>query len=146
MAAQYCTFRLDGHLFGVPVETVQEVLRHQAMTVVPLAPAEVSGLLNLRGQIVVTIDLRARLGLPERSADAPSVNVVVHTHEGTVSLLVDQIGDVLEPAETTFEVVPDTVPASLRVVVDRVCKLDDELMLALDTELADQSADLASAS
>ena len=86
MAAQYCTFRLDGHLFGVPVETVQEVLRHQSMTVVPLAPAEVSGLLNLRGQIVVTVDLRVRLGLQRRSAEAPSVNVVVRTHEGTVSL------------------------------------------------------------
>lgn len=146
MAAQYCTFRLDGHLFGVPVETVQEVLRHQAMTVVPLAPTEVSGLLNLRGQIVVTVDLRVRLGLPRRSADAPSVNVVVRTHEGTVSLLVDQIGDVLEPAEAAFEVVPDTVPASLREVVDRVCKLDGELMLALDTERAVQPATLASAS
>jgi purine-binding chemotaxis protein CheW len=116
------------------------------MTVVPLAPAEVSGLLNLRGQIVVTVDLRVRLGLPQRPADAPSVNVVVRTHEGTVSLLVDQIGDVLEPAEATFEVVPDTVPSALRDVVDRVCKLDGELMLALDTERAVQSATLVSAS
>lgn len=144
MPAQYCTFRLDGHLFGVPVETVQEVLRHQPITVVPLAPAEVSGLLNLRGQIVVTVDLRVRLGLPVRAADAPGVNVVVRTHEGTVSLLVDQIGDVLEPPETAFEVVPDTVPASLREVVDRVCKLDDELMLALDTERAVRPAALVS--
>jgi purine-binding chemotaxis protein CheW len=144
MAAQYCTFRLDGHLFGVPVETVQEVLRHQSMTVVPLAPAEVSGLLNLRGQIVVTVDLRVRLGLTERPADAPSVNVVVRTHEGTVSLLVDQIGDVLEPPEAAFETVPDTVPAALRDVVDRVGKLESELMLVLDTERAVQSAALAS--
>lgn len=146
MAAQYCTFRLDGHLFCVPVETVQEVLRHQSMTVVPLAPAEVSGLLNLRGQIVVTVDLRVRLGLARRPADAPSVNVVVRTHEGTVSLLVDQIGDVLEPAESAFEVVPDTVPATLRDVVDRVGKLEGELMLVLDTERAVQPAALASAS
>jgi purine-binding chemotaxis protein CheW len=136
MAAQYCTFRLDEHLFGIPVETVQEVLRHQSMTVVPLAPAEVSGLLNLRGQIVVTVDLRVRLALPQRPADAPTVNVVVHTHEGTVSLLVDQIGDVLEPADATFEPVPETVPAALREVVDRVCKLERELMLVLDTDRA----------
>jgi purine-binding chemotaxis protein CheW len=140
VAAQYCTFRLDGHLFGIPVETVQEVLRHQSMTGVPLAPPEVSGLLNLRGQIVVTVDLRVRLGLPARAADAPTVNVVVHTHEGTVSLLVDQIGDVLEPADATFEPVPETVPSALREVVDRVCKLDGELMLVLDTDRAVQSA------
>jgi purine-binding chemotaxis protein CheW len=136
MSVQYCTFRLDAHLFGIPVDTVQEVLRHQAMTVVPLAPAEVSGLLNLRGQIVVTVDLRVRLALPPRSADAPTVNVVVHTHEGTVSLLVDQIGDVLGPADGAFEPVPETVPAALREVVDRVCKLERELMLVLDTDRA----------
>jgi purine-binding chemotaxis protein CheW len=144
MSAQYCTFRLDGHLFGVPVETVQEVLRHQSMTVVPLAPAEVSGLLNLRGQIVVTVDLRVRLNLAARPADAASVNVVVRTHDGTVSLLVDQIGDVLEPAESAFEPVPDTVPGALREVVERVCKLDTELMLVLDTEKALQPATSAS--
>ncbi|HET8614481.1 MAG TPA: chemotaxis protein CheW [Actinomycetales bacterium] len=138
MTRQFCTFRLDGHLFGVPVETVQEVLRHQSMTVVPLAPVEVSGLLNLRGQIVVTVDLRVRLDLPPREADTASVNVVVRTHDGTVSLLVDQIGDVLEPTQADFEPVPETVPASLREVVEQVCKLDGELMLVLDTERAVQ--------
>jgi purine-binding chemotaxis protein CheW len=136
MAAQYCTFRLDGHLFGIPVDTVQEVLQHQSMAVVPLAPPEVAGLLNLRGQIVVTVDLRVRLALPPRRLDAPTVNVVVRTQEGTVSLLVDRIGDVLEPAVATFEPVPETVPAALRSVVDHVCKLEGELMLVLDTERA----------
>ena len=65
---------------------------------------------------------------------------MVRTHEGTVSLLVDQIGDVLEPADATFEPAPETVPGRLREVVDRVCKLDTELMLVLDTERAVRSA------
>jgi purine-binding chemotaxis protein CheW len=140
MAAQYCTFRLDGHLFGIPVETVQEVLRHQSMAVVPLAPPEVAGLLNLRGQIVVTVDLRVRLGLPARPDGTPTVSVVVRTHEGTVSLVVDQIGDVLEPSDVMSEPVPETVPAALRSVVDHVCKLEGELMLVLDTDRAVSSA------
>jgi purine-binding chemotaxis protein CheW len=146
MTAQYCTFRLDGHLFGIPVDTVQEVLQHQSMAAVPLAPPEVAGLLNLRGQIVVTVDLRVRLDLPTRPADAPTVNVVVRTHEGTVSLLVDQIGDVLEPPGATFEPGPETVPSALRAVVDRVCKLDQELMLVLDTERAVHTAAAVEAS
>jgi purine-binding chemotaxis protein CheW len=146
MAAQYCTFRLDGHLFGIPVDTVQEVLQHQSMAVVPLAPPEVAGLLNLRGQIVVTVDLRVRLALPARPEGTPTVNVVVRTHEGTVSLLVDQIGDVLEPADAMFEPVPETVPAALRCVVDHVCKLEGELMLVLDTQRAVHSAVEAAAS
>jgi purine-binding chemotaxis protein CheW len=136
MPAQYCTFRLDGHLFGIPVETVQEVLQQQPMASVPLAPPEVAGLLNLRGQIVVTLDLRIRLGLPVRPDGQQTVGVVVCTHEGTVNLVVDQIGDVLEPADDRFEPVPQTVPASVRSVVDRVCTLESELLLVLDTDRA----------
>ena len=71
--SQYCTFSLDGHVFGVPVSSVQEVLRSQDLTTVPLAPTEIAGLLNLRGQIVTSLELRARLGLPPRDPDAPEI-------------------------------------------------------------------------
>jgi len=136
VAGKFCTFLLDGHLFGIAVEHVQEVLRSQRLTDVPLAPADICGLLNLRGQIVTTIDLRTRLGLPARDADAPSVNVVVRSGDGAVSLVVDQIGHVLEPPSSTFEPAPDTVPADVRELVEHVCKLEDGLLLVLDTERA----------
>lgn len=139
MSRQYCTFRLDNHLFGVPVESVQEVLKQQELTTVPLAPPEVSGLINLRGQIITTLELRSRLGLGRRAPGAQAVNVVVRTASGgVVSLLVDEIGDVLEPAEESFEALPETVPSHIRALVSRVCKLDGHLMLVLDTELAVQ--------
>jgi purine-binding chemotaxis protein CheW len=139
MSRQYCTFRLDKHLFGVPVESVQEVLKQQELTTVPLAPREVSGLINLRGQIITTLELRTRLGLGARPPGAPAVNVVVRTAEGgVVSLLVDEIGDVLEPTDESFEALPETVPSRIRALVSRVCKLDGHLMLVLDTELAVQ--------
>ncbi|MBO9521515.1 MAG: chemotaxis protein CheW [Nocardioidaceae bacterium] len=141
MADQFCTFLLDGHLFGIPVQDVQEVLRHQEIRPVPLAVPEIRGLLNLRGQIVTTIDLRTRLGLP--ATEESAVNVIVRTPDGPVSLLVDRIGDVLEPAESTFEPAPDTVPRHLRELVKRVCKLADGLMLVLDTELAVDVEDAA---
>lgn len=137
MANQYCTFRLGGHLFGVPVETVQEVLREQNLTPVPMASREVSGLINLRGQIVITIDLRERMGLPARDEGFEATNVVVRTSGDTVtSLLVDKIGDVLEPDQDRFEAPPDTVVGRVRELVTRVCKLDRELMLVLDTDKA----------
>lgn len=136
MSTQYCTFRLGGHLFGVPVETVQEVLREQALTKVPLSSREVSGLINLRGQIVITIDLRERMGLPTRDEDTEVTNVVVRTSDAVTSLLVDEIGDVLEPDTDRFEAPPDTVPGRVRDLVTRVCKLDRELMLVLDTDKA----------
>ena len=63
---QFSTFVVDRLLFGVEVEKVQEVIRYQEMTRVPLAPPVVKGLINLRGQIVTAIDLRRRLELSER--------------------------------------------------------------------------------
>jgi purine-binding chemotaxis protein CheW len=129
---QFCTFYLDGFLFGIEVKKVQEVIRHQAMTRVPLAPKLIGGLINLRGQIVTAIDLRLRLGLPERKADELPMNVVARSDEGAVSLLVDEIGDVLEVQEQQFEDVPQTMRQA-RDLIRGVYKLPDRLLLVLDT-------------
>src|SRR4051812_36691478 len=107
---QFCTFYLDGLLFGVEVERVQEVIRYQEMTPVPLAPAVVRGLINLRGQIVTAIDLRRRLELPEREGRQKlPINVVIRAGEEPISLLVDEIGEVVEEAENALEPAPPTL-------------------------------------
>lgn len=131
---QFCTFFLDGHVFGTPVPKVQEVILHQEMTRVPLAPDVVSGLINLRGQIVSAIDLRRRLGLPERPEGQLPMNVVVRTADGAVSLLVDEIGDVIEVEEETLESPPETLQGFAREVVRGVYKLSGRLLLALDID------------
>src|SRR5260370_40372646 len=105
-----CTFFVDGQLFGVEVCTGQEIVRPQPMPRVPLAPQVVRGLLNLRGQIVTALDLRHRLGLPERSGlptQQRPMNVVVRTADGVSSLLADDIGDVLEVEAEAFEPPPE---------------------------------------
>lgn len=131
---QFCTFFLDGHVFGTPVPKVQEVILHQEMTRVPLAPGVISGLINLRGQIVSAIDLRRRLGLPERPEGQLPMNVVVRTGDGAVSLLVDEIGDVIEVEEETLESPPETLQGFGREVVRGVYKLSGRLLLALDID------------
>src|ERR1700730_16294086 len=103
---QYCTFLVDGLFLGIEVCQVQEVLRYLEMTRVPLASRVVQGLINLRGQIVTALDLRRRLELADRPAEQLPMNVVVHTEAGTVSLLVDEIGDVLEISQDLFEGLP----------------------------------------
>jgi len=129
---KFCTFTLTDYLFGVDVREVQEVLRYQEQTRVPLAPAVVSGLINLRGQIVTAIDLRRRLELPERPADQRPVNVVVRTEGGAVSLLVDQIGDVIEVADDLFEPPPETLAKFVRELILGAYKLEERLLLVLD--------------
>ena len=139
--AQYSTFFVGDLFFGIDVLSVQEVLRFQEMTCVPLAPEVIEGLINLRGQIVTAIDMRRRLGLPPRSTDVRPMNMVVRTEDSAVSLLVDEIGDVLEVEGSAFEAPPDNLGPEARELIRGVYKLKDRLLLVLDTE---RTVDLAS--
>ena len=140
---QLCTFYLDGLFFGVEVHKVQEVIRYQEMTRVPLASPVVRGLINLRGQIVTAIDLRRRLELRDRAAGDLPMNVVIRTDDGPVSLLVDEIGDVMEVDAEAFERPPETLKGVGRDMIGGAYKCKDRLLLTLDTEKAVQlTADL----
>lgn len=130
----YATFALADRSVGIPVDRVQEVLRAQPLTPVPLAHAHVSGLLNLRGQIVTAIDLRARLGLPARADDDATANVIVRTEDGPLSLVVDALGDVVDVEDEDFEPPPETLRGASRPLIKGAYKLDDALLLDLDLD------------
>src|SRR5277367_4248067 len=127
-ARQFCTFYLENHLFGIELRDVREVLQQLELTEVPLAPYAVRGLMNLRGQIVMAVDLRRQLGLPERPANQPAMNVIVRTGEDAVSLLVDEIGDVIEAGDDSFEPPPETLQGAMRSAIRGVHKLEKQLM------------------
>lgn len=137
---QYCSFYVGDLFIGVDVCVVQEMIRYQEMTRVPLAPIELRGLINLRGQIVTAIDLRRRLQLAARSEGELPMNVVVRTSDGVVSLLVDEIGDVLSVDVSDFEEPPDTLVGVSRELIEGVYKLKDQLLLVVDP---DKAADLS---
>jgi purine-binding chemotaxis protein CheW len=130
---EYCTFHVEGMFFGVEVQLVQEVIRYQEMTSVPLSSREISGLINLRGQIVTAIDVRRRLSLADRPEGKLPMNVVVRTEDGAVSLLVDEIGDVLDVDTATYEPPPATLDGVVRDLTTGIHKLKDRLLLLLDT-------------
>ncbi|MGA9355703.1 MAG: chemotaxis protein CheW [Terriglobales bacterium] len=140
-AQQFCTFYLDKLLFGVELKGVQEVIRSLEVTQVPLAPNVVRGLINLRGQIVTAIDLRRRLELKPRPADTPPMNVVVRSDDGAISFLVDEIGDVVEVDDSSFEPAPEMLRGSIRNMILGVHKLNGRLMHVLDMEKAGQITD-----
>jgi purine-binding chemotaxis protein CheW len=140
-SSQFSTFFVADLFFGVDVLHVQEVLRSQPMTSVPQAPNVIEGLINLRGQIVTAIDMRRRLLLPARGADnAGSMNMVVRTADGAVSLLVDEIGDVLGMDASAYERPPDNLAPAAKDLIRGVYKLKDRLLLVLDEE---RTVDLA---
>ena len=132
---QFCSFRLDGQLFGVAVERVQEVLRQLDMTPVPLARRDICGLINLRGQIVTAIDLRRRLELPDRLAgDRTPMNVVVRAADELVSFLVDEIAEVIEVDLENLDEPPPTLDGVARELIRGAYKLPGRLLLLLDLE------------
>ena len=131
---QFCTFYIDSLFFGIEVCHVQEVLRYEHMTAVPLASAEIQGLINLRGLIVPAVDLRRRLGysdLPE--SDFP-MNVVVKHNGEPVSLLVDKIGDVFDVEDELFEAPPETLSGRARELIVGAYKLKTCLLLVLNVD------------
>jgi two-component system chemotaxis sensor kinase CheA len=141
---QLCTFRLGGTLFGIDVLDVQEVLRPQVGTPIPLAPEVIQGLINLRGETVTLLDLGQRLGLEpavrrvtSNSSDLyedVTMNVVLRTGGGVISVFVDEVGEVLELSSREFEPVPGSTDAETRRLARGVYKLPDELLLELDVE------------
>jgi len=143
---QFCTFYLDKLMFGVDLERVQEVIRYLEITEIPLASRVVSGLMNLRGQIVTGIDLRRRLDLADRTDGAAPMNVVIRSADGAVSLLVDYIGDVVEVTDESFERPPETLQGKVRDVILGVHKLEKQLMHVLNTERACETAETAASS
>ncbi|HRD61723.1 MAG TPA: chemotaxis protein CheW [Nocardioides sp.] len=135
--ARMVTFELGDRLYGVDVRAVQEVLRGQPLTRVPLAPPGLAGLINLRGQVLTAMDLCERLGLPPRPPDAPEPMVVVVRVDGeSIALLVDRIGGVVDVSDDNVEAPPDPLTGPTPHLIQGAYKLEGELLLALDVERA----------
>ena len=130
----YASCRVGDLLVGVNVEAVQEVTEGSELTPVPLASPLISGLLNLRGEIVTAIDLRRCLLLDERPAGLQPVHVILRTADRSVSLLVDEVGEVLVVESDDFEAPPRTLRGRLRELISGAYKLDGGLLLALDID------------
>jgi purine-binding chemotaxis protein CheW len=140
---QVCAFTLGDHLFGIDVQYIQEVFRFQECTPVPLTPSLVTGLLNLRGQIVMAIDLRERLGLPERQNEESPTSIVVRIDNGILSFLVDELFDIMTLDVGQFEEIPETLSDTEKQFVTGCFKLENRLLIMLDTQqVADISSDL----
>lgn len=133
-----CTFDVDSLFIGIQISRIQEILRPQPVTPVPLTSSVITGLMSLRGQIVPVINLAERLGVQLADGGAEAFNVLIRTPDGPVSLLVDRVGDVVEVPPEAFEPAPDTLRSSLRPLIRGAYKLEKRLLLALNAEAAIQ--------
>ncbi|MFI7586948.1 chemotaxis protein CheW [Spongisporangium articulatum] len=131
--SQLSTFVVGPYLFGVEVELVQEIVRLESMTPVPLAAGAIGGLINLRGEVITAVDLRKRLGMPPAKRVRPgTLNVVVRVDGEPTSLVVDEIGGVVTVDGLPFEETPSTVDAQVRDLIGGAFTLPERLLLALN--------------
>lgn len=131
---QYVSFWVDGQLLGVRVNSVQEVLNPQSIARTPKSRPEIAGLVNLRGQIVTALDLRRRLDLPPFESDRGSMNVVIRFKGEPFSLLVDDVGDVINVSRDLMKPVPQTLDTRWRDVTTGVFRLDERLFVILNID------------
>jgi purine-binding chemotaxis protein CheW len=130
---QLCGFKINNDYYAISVLEVQEVIRPLNITKVPLSVESVKGLINLRGQIVTSISLKKLFNIEDDERDE-YMNIIVRSGDSLYALIVDEISDVLNIDETTFEPAPDTLDGSIRNYIRGVYKLDGKLLIHLDLE------------
>ncbi|MCG8527326.1 MAG: chemotaxis protein CheW [Opitutales bacterium] len=133
---QCCTFWVNGYLFGIDVLKVREIVEFQKSTPVPLSNEIIDGLINLRGEIVTSLDLRKRFPIGNRKETQEPMSIVVITDESPISLIVDEVGDVIDTDFSRMENTPDTLQPQVKSLISGVYKLDRQLMLILDVGAA----------
>jgi purine-binding chemotaxis protein CheW len=130
------TFRLDGEEFGLPVETVREVIRVGDVTRVPQAPAHIRGVTNLRGRILPVVEIRTRLGLAPLVPRSTARIIVVEVRGRVLGLLVDSVAQVQKLPADRLVAAPDEVKSAHTTYLTGVVHLDDRLIILLDLALA----------
>ena len=130
---QLCGFNIGGGYYSIPVLEVQEVVKPQKITKVPLAPSYIDGLINLRGQIVTAINLRELFGLGKKEEDSQEfMNIIVRSSDDSLyALVVDEILDVMYIDNSTYEDTPETLDKKIKKFISGVYKLDEKLLILL---------------
>jgi purine-binding chemotaxis protein CheW len=132
--SEYVTAMIGGQLFGLPIERVLDVFTPERLTRVPLATAEIAGVLNLRGRIVTAIDMRQRLELPARGAGEPFMAIGIEQDGESYGLLVDQVGEVVKMPVSKLDPVPANLDSAWANLAVGVHRLDNRLMVVLDVD------------
>jgi purine-binding chemotaxis protein CheW len=130
----YATFYVDNFYFGILTSDVVELTKGTEVTPVPLAPPAVSGLINLRGQIVTAIDMRKRLGLQPNLAAEDIITVFIRNNGVLFGLLIDKVSDILELDHTGLEPPPSNMPSSAYELIIGFHKLPNKLLFVMDVD------------
>jgi len=131
---EYVTVTVDRQLLGLPINRVHDVFVVSDMTSVPLASAEIAGLLNLRGRVVTAVSLRQRLRLPDRVGAERRMAVGLEHHGEAYGLLVDEVGEVLKLDPETLQPNPVHLDPRWASLSHGVHQLHGSLLIILNVD------------
>ena len=132
-SSQFCGFRIGSNFYAIPVQNVQEVIKNQRITGVPLSETHIRGLISLRGQVVTSVSLRTLFGL-EEDFHEDHMNIIVRSDDALIALAVDQIEDILQLRRENFESTPDTLDPKIKDFIMGVYKEEKDLIIILDLD------------
>lgn len=133
-STEFVTFAIAGQTFGLPIDRVQDVFKPARITKVPLAGAEIAGVLNLRGRIVTAIDMRQRLEAKCREAGEAAMAIGIEAQGESFGLLVDSVGEVLKLPAEQREPNPVNLDRKLAALAAGIYRLDGQLLVVLDID------------
>ena len=131
---QCVTFTLDGEVYGIDVMQVQEVLREIEVAPVPGAPDYVTGIINLRGNVVSVVDARRRFGLPPVDSTPLTRIVVIEAQQQIIGILVDSVAEVVDIDLDGVETTPNVGNRESARYIDGVVSRGDELLILVDLD------------
>ena len=139
-SAQYLTFWLGEEMFALDIRSVREIIQYAPMTRVPLMPAFVRGVINLRGAVVPVIDLHARFGRPAASVGKKTCVVIfdaMRDGERTeLGLMVDAVSEVVDIADDAIEPPPNFGTSVRRDFIRAIGRRGDRFVVLLDPDRA----------
>jgi purine-binding chemotaxis protein CheW len=130
----YVTATIADQLFGIPIGRVQDVFNLGALTPVPLAPADIVGLANLRGRVVTAIDIRSRLGHARKRVETGAMAIGIEAGSDAFGLVVDRIGEIISVDRATLEDNPVHLDPSWAGLSRGVHRLESDLLVVLDVD------------
>ncbi len=132
---QLVLFELQGEIYALEAARVREIVQRPRETRVPHTPPYVVGIVNLRGQVVPTLDLLRRFGLGDSTGSATQV-IVVELRQSLVGLIVDVVTEVMNVPLSRMEPPPETVLSGPVRAVSAILEIGGRLASVLDIDLA----------
>ena len=129
---QVVSFKLGSEEYGVDIAQVQEINRMVAVTHVPRGPQFMEGVINLRGQLIPIIDLRARFGMARAEHTKNTRIVVTEIGAKRVGMVVDSVSEVLRLPVEDIEPAPEMITGVDTEYIRGVGKIEDRLIILLD--------------